>query len=130
MKTRTAVALLLVTATYISDVQAEIYRCTGDDGNMVFSQVPCAKEPEEVKEEDATEDSEAAEADEAAPLNTDVDGTNHVRDSGSIAQCKKPYRDAIDAIEARMLNGYTVDQGEAYKKQLLGLTKGLRRCES
>jgi hypothetical protein len=130
MRTRTTIALLLIAAIYVSDVQAEIYRCTSDDGNMVFSQVPCAKEPEEAKEEKAAEESEATEADEATPADIDVDGTMHVGDSGAVAQCKKPYRDAIDAIEARMLNGYTPDQGEAYKKQLLGLTKGLRRCES
>jgi hypothetical protein len=130
MRTRTTIALLLVAAIHISDVRAEIYRCTGEDGNMVFSQVPCARDPEEAKEKDAAEESKAAEADEAAPEEIDVDDAMHVRDAGAVAQCKKPYRDAIDAIEARMLNGYTPDQGEAYKKQLLGLTKGLRRCES
>ncbi len=130
MKTRMTSALLLAVAIYVSDVQAEIYRCTDEDGNMVFSQFPCAKNPEEAEEQEAAEETAAAEADDARPADSDVDGALRVRNSGVVAQCKKPYRDAIDAIEARMLNGYTPDEGEAYKKQLLGLTKGLRRCES
>ena len=43
-------------------------------------------------------------------------------------QCKQRYRDQIDAIDAQMRQGYTSDQGEAYRQRLRGLTEKLRAC--
>ena len=49
--------------------------------------------------------------------------------SGEMAQqCKKRYRDRIDAIDAEMRRGYSSAQGEAYREQLRVLTQQLRRC--
>ena len=125
-------ALLLISAAMIStEAQAEVHRCTDADGNMVFSQFPCAEEPAAAKEEEKDEAAvEEVEAEDVQPQSANIESVVPTRDDLTIAQCKKPYRDAIDAIEARMVDGYTADQGEAYKKQLLGLTKGLRRCET
>jgi hypothetical protein len=43
-------------------------------------------------------------------------------------QCKKRYRDQIDAIDAEMRRGYSSAQGEAYRERLRVLTQQLRRC--
>ena len=43
-------------------------------------------------------------------------------------QCKKRYRDQIDAIDAEMRRGYSSEQGEAYRETLRGLTEQLRAC--
>lgn len=50
------------------------------------------------------------------------------RSEKDIEQCKKPFRDAIDAIEAEILRGYTSEQGEVYRERLIGLTQQMRRC--
>ena len=130
MRIITAALLLISAALYSSAGHAEIHRCTDADGNMVFSQFPCAEEPAVPKDDEPSEEAEAVETDDTRPADQDVDAAARVRDPRAVAQCKQPYRDAIDAIEARMLDGYTPDQGAAYKKQLLGLTQGMRRCET
>jgi Domain of unknown function (DUF4124) len=43
-------------------------------------------------------------------------------------QCKKRYRDQIDAIDAQMRSGYDSAQGEAYRERLRVLTSSLRAC--
>jgi hypothetical protein len=43
-------------------------------------------------------------------------------------QCKKQYRDQIDAIDAEMRRGYSSAQGEAYRERLRVLTQRLRSC--
>jgi hypothetical protein len=43
-------------------------------------------------------------------------------------QCKKKYRDEIDAIDAQMRSGYSSAEGERYRQQLRGLTEKLRAC--
>jgi len=45
-----------------------------------------------------------------------------------IEQCKKRYRDEIDAIDAEMRAGYSSEQGEVYREQLRALTERLRAC--
>lgn len=45
-----------------------------------------------------------------------------------VEQCKKRYRDQIDAIDAQMRQGYTSAQGEAYRERLRALTEQLRNC--
>lgn len=50
------------------------------------------------------------------------------RSDEAVAKCKKKYRDAIDAIDAKMRSGYSSSQGEAYRQQLRGLTEKLRAC--
>ena len=43
-------------------------------------------------------------------------------------QCKKRYRDQIDAINAQMRSGYDSAQGEVYRERLRVLTTNLRAC--
>lgn len=49
-------------------------------------------------------------------------------DKEAVAECKKKYRDQIDAIDAQMRSGYTSEQGEAFRQRLRGLTEKLRAC--
>lgn len=51
-----------------------------------------------------------------------------LRSAEMVAQCKKKYRDAIDAIDAEMRRGYSSEQGEAYRQRLRVLTEQLRAC--
>lgn len=49
--------------------------------------------------------------------------------SGELTQqCKKRYRDQIDAIDAEMRRGYSSAQGESYRERLRVLTQRLRSC--
>lgn len=49
--------------------------------------------------------------------------------SGEVTQqCKKRYRDQIDAIDAEMRRGYSSAQGETYRERLRVLTQQLRSC--
>ena len=102
--------------------QAEIYRCTDANGNAMFSQTPCAEDKAEPAEKEEKVDEEPA-------VPTKETKTER-RDEGAIAQCKKPYREAIDEIDAEMQAGFSAEQGEVFKQRLRGLTEQLRRCEA
>jgi len=125
-----ATGLLVIAVLLSTDSRADIYRCTDSDGNMMFSQFPCAEEQAQDEKAEVAADGAAAEEPAAPAVDNTADVVTPVSEDKSVEVCKKPYRDAIDAIEARMLDGYTPEQGAAYKKQLLGLTRGLRGCES
>lgn len=43
-------------------------------------------------------------------------------------QCRKRYRDAIDAVEAEMFQDYSLEKATAYRRRLLALTQRLRQC--
>lgn len=49
-------------------------------------------------------------------------------DKELIEQCKKSYRDQIDAVDAQMRNGYSSQQGEKFRERLRALTEKLRAC--
>jgi len=51
------------------------------------------------------------------------------RSAKDTQQCKKPIRDKIDVIDAKMRRGYSSEQGEIYRQQLRVLTQELRKCE-
>jgi len=53
---------------------------------------------------------------------------NDSRNDEFTMQCKKRYRDQIDAIDEEMRRGYSSTQGEAYRARLRVLTQQLRRC--
>ena len=101
------------------DARAEVFKCTAEDGSLTFQQTPCPEPvPEKNEAEAAEEEIERPAAVEAAePKSAEV-----------VAQCKKKYRDAIDAIDAEMRLSYTSEQAEHYKQQLRGLTEQLRAC--
>lgn len=104
-----------------SEVRADIYKCKGDDGNLIYQQTPCAKK-EPVKA-DVPDQPEVIVA--SAPALADEDDA---RSPELVAQCKKKYRDAIDEIDAEMHQGYSSEQGEAYRQRLRVLTEQLRAC--
>lgn len=62
--------------------------------------------------------------------NSDINrqADSQARNDAAHEQCKKRYRDQIDAIDAQMRSGYDSAQGEAYREQLRVLTTNLRAC--
>jgi len=87
-------------------------------------------------------DPDAAEANtaQAAPIveasnqakfasgDTNRQAESQQRSDEASGQCKKNYRDQIDAIDAQMRQGYDSAQGEAYRERLRVLTTNLRAC--
>jgi len=67
---------------------------------------------------------------EAAPpaVSRRLPRVDESRSDELIRQCKKRYRDQIDAIDAEMRRGYSSAQGEAYRARLRVLTQQLRQC--
>lgn len=90
-------------------------------------------------EDDATEAGTAPDFAPAAPITSQPTQNSSAtsaaraitptRSREDVEQCKKPYRDRIDAIDAQMRRGYTSEQGESYRQSLRGLTQSLRDCE-
>lgn len=56
------------------------------------------------------------------------DHETRARNDEARAQCKKNFRDQIDAIDAQMRQGYDSAQGERYRERLRMLTTRLRDC--
>ena len=117
---------LLATVT----VQAEIYKCTGADSGIVYSQLPCV--PKNSVEPEKTEPDERAETAQPVSAKRELPVTEHAqkepKSEASRTACKKRFRDAIDAIDAEMGREYSREKGEQYKQRLLVLTRKLRQC--
>jgi hypothetical protein len=66
-----------------------------------------------------------------APLQAQQSSASTVssRSAAEVQECKKPLRDQVDEIDAKMRSGYSSAQGEIYKEQLRSLTQAMRRCE-
>lgn len=129
-----AVIVLSVFRPRSAEAQTEIHRCTGADGGVVFSQLPCEdsapkpKADEEPENEGPTVDGSP---DEWNPFEADADFVPRADDPQAAAEraaCKKKYRDAIDVIDAEILREYSPDKADDYKQRLLALTAELRRC--
>jgi len=99
-------------------VQADIYKCEDEQGNVAYQQLPC---PVVNKAVEVPEEPEKT-ADEPPPA------AEH-RSPAKVEKCKEPLHDAIDAIEAEMLRGYSAEQGENFKLRLRTLTQQMRACE-
>ena len=111
-----------------TDARAEVFKCTDEDGGLTYQQTPCPEPKQENDEAEATEEtSNANEVEEVADRPAAVD-TAEPTSPEALAQCKKKYRDAIDAIDTEMRLSYTPEQAEHYKQQLRGLTEQLRAC--
>jgi hypothetical protein len=117
---RISIFLLFLLATLLANADVEIYKCVDADGNVAYQQVPCPV----VKAEAVIEVIEVDEVAEEAPQ-TPV--ASNLTDE-EIEACKDPLRDAIDAIEAEMLRGFSPQQGEEFKVQLRTLTQEMRAC--
>lgn len=117
---------LLDTAT----AQTEIHKCTGEDGGIVYSQLPCT--PKKPVEPEKTEADEKADIVRPVAAKPELPVTEHSQEEPksevSPTPCKKQYRDAIDAIDAEIRREYSREKDNQYKQRLLVLTRKLRQC--
>ena len=125
-------ALLIISFSLISSASAQtlIHKCTGADGGVEYSQLPCISEkpaePENVKPDPVVESDTKMPAEEDLPIAELREEESEVATSKSA--CKKHYRDAIDAIDAEILREFSPDKAAEYKQRLLILTRKLRQC--
>jgi hypothetical protein len=140
-----AIALMTVFACTSVSAEPEIYRCSQDDGTVAFQETPCAE---------ATATEAPADSEEEVPIAASDDFFDFVNPydeaadaalveeprvqsepplpppvSTNRAECEKITRDAIDAIDLEMRRGYSPEDGERYKAELMKLTRQLRACK-
>lgn len=115
------IAILLISS---SASATDIYKCTDEEGNVAFLQTPCPAEKNPAAEPPA-EKVAAEVADEAAYVLPPIESN---RSFEEIEECKEPYRDEIDEIDADMRVAYAPEQLEDYKKRLRTLTQHMRAC--
>jgi len=111
-----------------TDAWAEVFKCTAEDGSLTFQQTPCPEPVQEKTEAEAAEEVPTAIEKEQEPERPAAVDADETKSAEVVAQCKKKYRDAIDAIDAEIRLSYTPEQAEHYKQQLRGLTEQLRAC--
>ncbi len=141
------VASIAMSAVFCSTAAAdpEIHRCPQADGTVAFQATPCAEPVVEPPSPDEPADKPAAAGDdffdfvnpydetgeatlvEESPAQVDAPLPEPV--SGNRAECEKITRDAIDAIDLEMRRGYSAEDGERYKAELMTLTRQLRACK-
>lgn len=121
----------------------EIFRCSQPDGTVAFQGMPCAEANTETDADPAADD-EAREEEptEASPFDFVNPFDEPPQDaepmmtadpaplSAGRAECEKSARDAIDAIDLKMREGYSKAEGQAYLARLLQLTRALRACKT
>jgi len=131
----TLLALLCAAALSVPTVAADIYRCTDENGNVAYLQLPCP--PAEDVEREVTPDADASQAELAdnwMSAQPDAEQATNPAPSSrleneSLDTCKKRYRDQIDAIDAELGSSWSADEVGNYKEQLRALTQQLRACE-
>lgn len=116
------VCLLLVTLLAKADI--EIHKCVDTDGGIAYQQTPCPEPQEKPEIVEAEEPAKPVEVDEQLPQVAVASN----RSADEVEACKEPLRDAIDAIEAEMLLGFSPQQGEEFKVKLRTLTQEMRAC--
>jgi len=130
-------SLVVLCAVLVHAAYADIYKCTDETGDVAYQQTPCpvegAGQPsatgdevtpvvEAVQEEEATEPLPESQSPEEQVASSRQPGER-------VEDCRKRYRDQIDAIDAEMRTGFSTEQGTDYKESLLALTRQLRACE-
>ena len=114
----------------IANAQTQIHKCTGADGGVEYSQLPCTPE----KPADLQETEPDAGAESASPVSEEKElpADEFAKDEPELesdsSACQKRYRDEIDAIDAEISREYSPDKAEDYKQRLLLLTRKLRQC--
>ena len=110
--------------------QADIYKCTDEEGNVAYLQVPCPAKPVAPVETAATDN--GAEPEEPVEPEAEYSESPPVpssREPGEpLAECEKRYRDQIDAAEEGFFATDLAEQEEIYKERLLALAQQLRAC--
>ena len=118
--------------------EPEIHRCLQEDGTIAFQETPCP-EPESAADSDRKSDDSVPADDffdfvnpfdepDGSPVTVDVELPEAL--SQDRARCEKTTRDAIDAIDLKMREGYSKEQGEQYLAELITLTQQLRACKT
>jgi len=134
--------------------QTEIHRCTQDDGTISFQETPCEENADDAAE--SANGASTASAAGAESADTNREATNSAAEdsfdfsspfdnpaemaaapapdlpepiSRDRETCEKSTRDAIDAIDLEMRKGFSKEQGQVYKAELLELTRQLRACK-
>jgi hypothetical protein len=124
-----------------ASAEQEIHRCALEDGTVAFQGTPCDPPPP------------AADTAETGPVDSDstppgdslsdfVNPFDEPKESPEAAEpalpqpasqdrqvCETMARDAIDAIDLKMREGYSTEEGKQFLAQLLGLTQQLRACK-
>jgi hypothetical protein len=116
---------------------ADIYKCTDEHGNAAYQSLPCPAEVAKSKESDNTPPStvddvpqDPIEDDELTESEVSTTRPPSSRQPGESSEdCKKRYRDQIDLIDVEMRSGFSAEEGEQYKENLLALTFQLRACD-
>lgn len=111
-----------------------IHRCAQEDGTIAFQEMPCTELADDSG--DQSNDEDAAPTDDFSdfvnPYDEPLEALQEIpRDTPSPgrADCEKAARDKIDAIDLRMRQGYTKEEGRQYLTELLELTRQLRACK-
>lgn len=136
---RNAWLMLIILIGVSVGAEQEIHRCTEEDGTVAYQETPCPL-PAGDSDNNSQSDSEAS-----APTDDFFDFVNPFDEpedaparpeaaalaapSPDRAECEKTTRDAIDAIDLEMREGYTKEEGHRYLAELLELTQQLRTCK-
>ena len=142
---RATAALLLAFLSLSASAEPEIHRCPQEDGTVAFQETPCAEPAVEESSADAEPEAPVRAGDEFFDFVNPYDEAEaeapvmeaSVRDEPPLPppasenrdECEKITRDAIDAIDLEMRRGYSAEDGERYKAELLTLTRQLRACK-
>ena len=120
------VSVITLVAVWTPATGAEIYKCTDEDGNVAYMQLPCPVEKAETVElaSDAGDVMESS----PEPQTPAPQASSSRQPDEPLEVCKKRYRDQIDQIDAEILSAYSPEQGDEYKEKLLVLTQQLRAC--
>ena len=115
---------------HTATAQTEIHKCTGPDGGIVYSQLPCMPQkdaaPEKTEPDEKTEIVQPIS--EELELSDNQDSQEEPKSAAARATCMKQYRDAIDVIDAEIGRDYSSEKSDQYKERLLVLTRQLRQC--
>ncbi len=117
-----------------------IHRCPLPDGTFAFQETPCAQTLTDSDIASSEEQQSAAPTDDFFDFVNPFDQTDEEIPqpqqstrrviTADRTECEKTTRDAIDAIDAEMRNGYSKEEGKKYLADLLELTRELRACKT
>ena len=123
-------SLVLLAASLTPTAHAEIYKCSDEEGNVSYQQMPCpAAKDDDPQPVEPVRDDYVPES-TLSPESFAARDPSSRQPGESLADCKKRYRDQIDEIDAEMRRAFSPEQGVAYKENLLVLTKQLRACST
>ena len=111
--------------------QTEIHKCVGQDGGVIYQQLPCADEAakkQSVPPPRTTAAQPAPESRDVPRQSPQRRPADQQRDTAAADACRQRYRDAIDRIDAEISNGIPADEVEEYRGRARALSQALSRC--